>query len=531
MAETTIPAETTSSGLDVSAAYVDATVQAADYLVALPVLGPLIMGALCLMLRRNQQLQPGLAGLTLAAVFIGNLVLTHRVMTEGPVFMAMGRWFPPFGITFNADGLGAFLALAASFVGLVCVIYSARSVDSDGRRYGFYPFLLFLVCGVSGAFLTGDIFNLYVWFEVLLISSFGLIILGNSHAQLDGAVKYAFLNLVATTLFLIAVGYTYGVFGTLNMADLAVQVADTPDAPVVTISLLFLFAFAMKAAAFPLNFWLPASYHTPNIVTAALFAGLLTKVGVYALIRIGGMLFPESLITFNEVLVWVAALTTVLGAVGALGSSDIRKLLGFLVLSGIGAMFVGIAVGGPIGLAGAVLYAVHSIVVMAALYLAAGVIGRMNGSFELSEVGGLYRASPFFAALFLILVFALSGLPPFSGFWPKVLLVRGALEAGEGWLTFAYLAASFISMIAIGRVWLFAFWRSDLPSGPAPVVALEQGEQAAYVTPIFLLVVIVVGLGVIANPGLELAGLAAVGILDPIGYVEAVSPVIPQVMP
>ncbi|MBV6656224.1 MAG: Na+/H+ antiporter subunit D [Devosiaceae bacterium] len=527
--ETSSSSSSGSSYVDVSVAYVDAPIEVIDYLVVFPVIGPLIMGALCLMLRRSQHLQPGLAGITLAAVFAGNVALAARVMADGPVFMAMSRWHPPFGISFNADALGVFLALSASLVALVCTIYSARSVDSDGRRYGFYPFLLFLTAGVSGAFLTGDIFNLYVWFEVLLISSFGLIILGNAHAQLDGAVKYAFLNLIATTLFLIAVGYTYGLFGTLNMADLTIQIAQTPDAPIGTISFLFVFAFAMKAAAFPLNFWLPASYHTPNIVSSALFAALLTKVGVYALIRVGGMLFAGSFVTFETVLVWVAASTAVLGAVGALGSSDIRKLLGFLVLSGIGAMFVGIAVSTPVGIAGAVLYAVHSIVVMAALYLAAGVIGRMTGSFQLHDVAGLYRASPLFAALFLILVFAVSGLPPFSGFWPKVLLVRATLEAGEGWLTFAYLLSSFIAMIAIGRVWLFAFWRDARKGGSSSgaVMALDEGERRAYISPILLLVIVVVGLGLVANPALELAGQTAVGIIDPTAYITAVSPVLP----
>lgn len=520
-------AGTTEYTVDYTVAYVDATVPLADYLVVAPVVAPLILSALCLMLRRNQAIQPWIAGITLAAVFIGNIALTMRVMESGPVFMAMGRWLPPFGISFNADALGVIMALTASLVALVCVIYSAVSVDGDGRRYGFYPFLLMLTSGVSGAFLTADLFNLYVWFEVLLISSFGLIILGNTRGQLDGAIKYAFLNLVATTVFLIGVGYTYGLFGTLNMADLALRIAERPEAPTMTLAMLFIFAFGMKAAAFPVNFWLPASYHTPNIVTSAIFAGLLTKVGVYALLRIVAMLFPGALETFQDVLLWVAALTAILGAVGALASSDMRKLLGFLVLSGIGAMFVGIAVATPTGLAGTILYAVHSILVMAALYLAVGVIGRMNGSFDLHHVGGLYRASPFFAALFLILVFAVSGLPPFSGFWPKVLLVRSSMEAGHGLLTAAYLVSSFIAMIAIGRVWLFAFWRNDHGGTAIKLASLSAIEQRSYIWPILVLVVAIIGLGIIANPAIELAGMGAVGLLNPSTYIEAISPVAP----
>ncbi|MFK7793393.1 MAG: Na+/H+ antiporter subunit D [Devosiaceae bacterium] len=522
---------TSSSSVDLSVAYVDATITAADYLVIMPVIAPLIMSAFALMLRRQPHLHPWIAGITLGVVFLGNIALTARVMETGPVFMAMGRWLPPFGISFNADALGVIMALTASLVALVCVIYSAKSVDGDGRRYGFYPFLLMLTSGVSGAFLTADLFNLYVWFEVLLISSFGLIVLGNSHAQLDGAIKYAFLNLVATTLFLVAVGYTYGLFGTLNMADLALRITESQDAdlglPILTVAMLFVFAFAMKAAAFPLNFWLPASYHTPNIVTSAIFAALLTKVGIYAMLRVGGMLYPGSFATFQDVLVWVAASTSILGALGALASTDIRKVMGFLVLSGIGAMFVGIAVATPDGLRGAILYAVHSILVMAALYLATGVIARMTGSFDIRSTAGIYRVSPFFAALFLVLVFAISGLPPFSGFWPKLILVRSSMEAGQGWLTAAYLLASFMSMIAIGRVWLFAFWRNDLNGSQAVVSALSLEEARAYITPIAVLVVAIIGLGIIANPAIHLASLAAISIVDPTAYITAISPVAP----
>ena len=214
-----------------------------------------------------------------------------------------------------------------------------KTVSSSGRRYGFYPFLLLLMTGVCGSFLTADVFNLYVWFEVLLISSYGLLILGNDRIQLDGAVKYGVLNLVGTNLFLIATGLLYGIFGTLNMADIAVKV-DALDNPasgtLATVAALYFLAFAMKAAAFPVNFWLPASYHTPNIVVSAVFAGLLTKVGVYALIRIFVLILPESLNYMADVIGIVAIATLITGALGALAQSEIRRLLGYLVIAGIG---------------------------------------------------------------------------------------------------------------------------------------------------------------------------------------------------
>ena len=276
--------------------------------------------------------------------------------------------------------------------------------------------------GVCGAFITGDIFNLYVWFEVLLISSYGLLVLGNDRIQLDGAVKYGVLNLIGTNLFLIATGLLYGIFGTLNMADLAQKVAalDNPaSGTLATVAALYFLAFAMKAAAFPVNFWLPASYHTPNIVVSAVFAGLLTKVGVYALIRIFVLILPASRGYMADVIALVAIATLLTGALGALAQSEVRRLLGYLVIAGIGSMLAGVAVGSTLAVSGAIFYAVHSIIVMTALYLAAGIMNLMAGSYDLRKLGGLYQKSAAFAGVFLVLGFAVSGLPPFSGFWPK----------------------------------------------------------------------------------------------------------------
>jgi multicomponent Na+:H+ antiporter subunit D len=272
---------------DLSVAFVMEPLAAADWLIPGPVVFCLLVGSILLMLRKRTDLQPLIAIPALVVLCAMTLGLLAHVVSNGTVTMTMGRWLPPFGISFTVDAMGAFFAATSSLVALAAGIYGRGDVDHSGRRYGFYPFLLLIMAGVLGAFMTGDIFNLYVWFEVLLISSFGLLVLGNERAQLDGGVKYAFLNLIATTLFLIATGYLYGLFGTLNMADIAIKATELRGtAPLMTLVTLFLLAFAMKAAAFPVNFWLPASYHTPRLVVSALFAGLLTKVGIYALLRI-----------------------------------------------------------------------------------------------------------------------------------------------------------------------------------------------------------------------------------------------------
>jgi multicomponent Na+:H+ antiporter subunit D len=509
---------------DLSVAFVMEPLAAADWLIPGPVVFCLLVGSILLMLRKRTDLQPLIAIPALVVLCAMTLGLLAHVVSNGTVTMTMGRWLPPFGISFTVDAMGAFFAATSSLVALAAGIYGRGDVDHSGRRYGFYPFLLLIMAGVLGAFMTGDIFNLYVWFEVLLISSFGLLVLGNERAQLDGGVKYAFLNLIATTLFLIATGYLYGLFGTLNMADIAIKATELRGtAPLMTLVTLFLLAFAMKAAAFPVNFWLPASYHTPRLVVSALFAGLLTKVGIYALLRILGMLVPVEREELSLIIAIVAALTMVLGVMGALAQNDIRRAMGFLVISGIGVMMAGLALGSPAGLSGAIFYAAHSMVVMTALYFAIGIGAQLGGSFMLSSAGGLYARSAVLAFLTLMLFLSVSGLPPFSGFWPKVVLVKASLDVGAWWLAGSILVTGLLTTIAVGRIWALAYWR------PANAGALEQHAAAqslpaGAMAALAGLVVLSVGAGLWPEPVLVLAQDAALGLIDPSAYVLSVFP-------
>jgi multicomponent Na+:H+ antiporter subunit D len=511
-----------SSSTDLSAALVMTPTALADWLVILPVAWCILTGAVLMMVRRRVGAHAILAITALALLVALNAALLFHVAGNGPVTMVMGRWLPPFGIAFTVDLTGALFALTAGIVALAGAVAALDDVNDSGRRYGFYPFLMLLMAGVNGAFLTGDIFNLYVWFEVLLISSFGLLVLGSERGQIDGAVKYGFLNLMATTLFLIATGLLYGVFGTLNMADIALKAQATPDrVPLMTLTGLFVLAFGMKAAAFPVNFWLPASYHTPRLVVSALFAGLLTKVGIYALIRVGVMLFPLSLDRLTVVLSIVAALTMLTGVFGALAQTDIRRLLGFLVISGIGAMLAGIALGGPEAIGGTVFYALHSIIVMTALYFAAGLAARAGGSSSLAALGGIYRSHPLLAALSLMLFFSVSGLPPFSGFWPKVMLVKAALGQGAGWLAASLLLAGFLTTIATARIFLFAYWRPapEVPAGTTPVPV-----PGVVLWPLAGLTTLSLCVGLYPEPLLVLVRAAAVTLADPADYIRSVFP-------
>lgn len=509
---------------DLSVAYTMDKVAAADWLVAAPVIWCILVGSLLLMLRKHTRIQPLIAIPALGILALMTLGLLGHVIQNGTVTMTMGRWLPPFGISFTVDLLGAFFAATSALVALGAGIYGRSDVDDTGRRYGFYPFLLLIMAGILGAFMTGDIFNLYVWFEVLLISSFGLLVLGSERKQLDGAVKYAFLNLIATTLFLVATGYLYGLFGTLNMADIAVKASELRGtAPLMTLVTLYLLAFAMKAAAFPVNFWLPASYHTPRLVVSALFAGLLTKVGIYALLRILGMLFPFEREELSFLIAITAALTMVLGVIGALAQNDIRRSLGFLVISGIGVMMAGLALGSPAGLSGAIFYAAHSMVVMTALYFAAGIGARLGGSFELTTAGGLYARNAFLAAMTLILFLSVAGLPPFSGLWPKIMLVKASLDIGAWWLAASILVTGFLTTITVGRIWVLAYWRPAPGGDNAETlpISLPAGATVALAG----LVAITIAAGVWPEPVMALAQDAARGLIDPSAYVLSVFPV------
>jgi len=513
-------AASTSPPVDFSAALVMTPTAPAEWLVILPVAWCLAIGALLVMLRRPIGLHPTIAVAGLVGLVVIDGLLLHQIVRHGPMTMMMGRWLPPFGIAFTADLMGALFALVAAIVALAAGIFSIADINDSGRRYGFYPLLMVLMAGVSGAFLTGDIFNLYVWFEVLLISSFGLLVLGSEREQIDASVKYGFLNLVATTLFLIATGYLYAVFGTLNMADIARKAEELRSiAPLMTLAGLYMLAFAMKAAAFPVNFWLPASYHTPRVVVSALFAGLLTKVGIYALIRVMVMLFPVEREELSLVLAIAGALTMFVGAFGALAQTDFRRLLGFLIISGIGSVLAGVGVGGPGGIGGAIFYSLHSMLVMTGLYFASGIAMRLGGSSSIVTLSGLYRRNVGFAALTLMLCFAVSGLPPFSGFWPKVMLVKAALDIGAWWLAAALLIAGFLTTIATGRLFLLAYWR-DGTTLAVNVAALP----AATVAPLAALTLVALLIGLYPEPLLSAVQSAAAGLADPSAYEKSVFP-------
>jgi multicomponent Na+:H+ antiporter subunit D len=482
----------------------------ADWLVILPLILCLAGGAGLLVLRRLLTWQPWLCLAIVFGTMICDGILLERILTTGPVSMTMGKWLPPFGISFTADAMGALFVTASSFVGIAVVLNLMTDAPENAVRDGLYPLVLLLLAGVSGAFLTGDLFNLYVWFEVKLIASFGLVVLAGNPLQLDGAVKYGVINVVATALFLAALGLLYGDLGTLNMADLIGAAAKSDPLPLTALAALFVLAFGMKAAVFPVNTWLPASYHAPPAAISALVGGVLTKVGVYALLRLLIMILPIERAILAPAMTALAIATMLLGPLSAIAETNLRRAVGFLLIGGVGVAITGVVTGGAVF--GAVVYVAHSILTIAALYLVAGLIERATGTTDTREMGGLYAASSSLSILFFVLVMAIAGIPPFLGFWPKLLLLQGYFADGDWLLVFSLLLSSLLTLIAGARLWSHIFWRPRREP-----IARPSGRGAA-----ILLTGTVLLLGLAPSLLIRAGDVAAKDLLNPSRYIAAV---------
>jgi multicomponent Na+:H+ antiporter subunit D len=488
-------------------------------LLVIPILLPLGTAAVAFLCWRRPRLQQALSRWGAAGLLATSIALCAAVWKRGILAVQAGSWPAPFGITLVADLLAAIMVALVGVVGLAVVVYSTSDVDDRRRAYGYHPFVQVLLAGVCGAFLTGDLFNLYVWFEVMLISSFALLALGGERAQIEGSIKYLTLNLMCSALFLAAVGILYGLTGTLNMAELAVRLRELPQPRVVTpTALLLLVAFGIKAAVFPLFFWLPAAYHTPPAAVSALFAGLLTKVGVYALIRTFTLLFTHDTGLTHRLLLVIAVLTMMSGVLGAIAQADFRRILSFHIVSQIGYMILGLALLAPLALAGSVFYVTHHILVKTNLFLVSGIVHRLRGSFELRSLGGLWRERPGVALLFLVPALSLAGMPPLSGFFAKLALVRASLEAREYAVAAVALAVGLLTLFSMTKIFGEAFWKAPEEAPPAPAARAD----ATLVAPVAGLAALTVLLGLLAGPAFAVAQEIARQLLDPSAYVAAV---------
>ncbi|WP_369132442.1 Na+/H+ antiporter subunit D [Modestobacter sp. I12A-02662] len=433
-------------------------------LAPLPVLLPLLGAAGTLLVGRHPAVQRVLSVVVLIAVLSVSVVLLLRADALGATAVSVGGWPVPLGIVLVVDRLSALMLVVASAVALGVLVFAVGQGATDGSEQTplsvFHPTFLVLVAGVSNAFLAGDLFNLYVGFEILLMASYVLLTLGGTAPRIRGGITYVVVSLMSSLVFLAAIGLVYAATGTVNLAQLAVRLGELPAGTQVLLQSMLLVAFCIKAAVFPLSAWLPDSYPTAPAPVTAVFAGLLTKVGVYAIIRTQTLLFPGG--ALDTVLMCAALATMLIGILGAIAQTDIRRILSFTLVSHIGYMVFGIGLATSAGLAGAIFYVAHHIAIQTTLFLVAGLVERQGGSTAVDRLGGLAKASPLLAVLFFVPAMNLAGIPPFSGFIGKLGLLRAGVAEGSPLalvLVAGGVVTSLLTLIAVARVWTRAFWR------------------------------------------------------------------------
>lgn len=452
-------------------------------LLPIPVLLPLLAAGLALLSGPRPRVQQLISLLTMLTVLGVGIILAIEA-NHGPVVLDAGSWAAPIGITLVADRLSSLMLVVSQIVTLAVLVYSlAQNLaddDPDVPVAIYHPTYLILIAGVSNSFLTGDLFNLYVGFEILLAASFVLITLGGTRGRTRAGTVYVVVSLVSSMIFLIGIALTYAAAGTVNMAQLSTRLREIDPSVALTIQLVLLVAFGIKAAVFPLSAWLPDSYPTAPAPVTAVFAGLLTKVGIYALIRLQVLLFPGRGV--DNLLTVVGIATMIVGILGALTQEDIRRLLSFTLVSHIGFMIWGLALVNREGLAAAVFYAAHHILVQTAMFLIIGLIERERGATSLRRLGGIAKSHPWISILFFATAMNLVGIPPFPGFLGKLGLAQAAVTHG-GWQGWSLLAAgmitSFLTLYAVVKVWNFAFWqkREDEFLGEAELDKVRLARQ------------------------------------------------------
>lgn len=491
------------------------------WLVPLPVVIPLLAAGVAIALGRYPRLQRLIATTALGTSLAVSIALIVAV-DSGPIVTNVGGWVAPIGIALVIDRLSALMLAVSVAVTLAVLVYSGAQGVAD-RDEGapvsvYYPTFLVLSAGVSNAFISGDLFNLYVGFEILLASSFVLITLGGTRDRIRAGTIYVVVSLVSSLIFLTALALLYAAAGTVNIAQLAVRLAELDPGTQLVLHAMLLIAFGIKAAVFPLSAWLPDSYPTAPAPVTAVFAGLLTKVGVYAIIRTEVLLFPGG--TLSTLLLWVALATMLVGILGAVAQDDLKRLLSFTLVSHIGFMVWGVALTSESGLSAAIFYVAHHITAQTALFLVAGLMERIGGTTSLTRLGSLARLAPGVAILFLIAAMNLGGIPPLTGFLGKVGLLQAAAQNGTpmAWaLVAGGLVTSLLTLYAMTKAWNMAFWQTaEHEPEPRPVSRTMRGAAGS-------LVALSLGLVVVAGPLVDYTDRAARDLLLR-SYIDAVLP-------
>ncbi|AOV06638.1 Na+/H+ antiporter subunit D [Sporosarcina ureilytica] len=486
-------------------------------IVAMPMMIPLLTGIILVFLRPFVKVQRVVSFLALVATAIVSMILLNRIQTNGILRLDFGGWKPPYGILFVADSFSVLLVLTTAIVSAIVLLYAFSSIGARRENMFFYPFSLLLIAGVNGSFLTGDLFNLFVCFEVMLLASYVLITMGGKKIQLVESIKYVAINVLSSWFFLLGIAYLYGTVGTLNMAHLSARIAEVGQGPLLTIiSMIFLIVFSLKSGLL-LYFWLPGSYSAPPTAIAALFGALLTKVGIYAMFRTFTLIFYHEPSITHTMIGVMAAITLIGGSIGALAYQDIRQIVSYNVVITVGFILVGLAVSTEIAFQGAIFYLVHDMLIKALLFMLAGTMIYLTGKSRIEEMSGLIQNYPLLGWLFFLTTLSLAGIPPLSGFLGKLYVGQGAVEAGSYVLLgLAFLSGMFV-LYSLLRIFMNTFWGETIISEDD-----EVPLQKRLLIPCVVLGIATIALGVGAESILVYVEDAAYTLMNPEVYVDAV---------
>lgn len=487
-------------------------------ILALPIIAPLLGAALTITLR-NLMIQRIISFISLATSLVSAIIITIDVSRDTDIAVSrLGGWPANIAITLVADRLAAMLLLISVSLLVIVLCFAIGQSSRDEHSPFYHPIYLTLAAGISQAFLAGDLFNLFVAFELMLMSSYVLLTLDGTNKQIKSGITYVVLNVLKSLLLLTAVGLIFAATGSVSMSELPELLATLPLGVRTGLNLLLLIAFGIKAAVFPLYFWLPDSYPTAPSSVTAVFAGLLTKVGVYGIIRTETLLFPGNQ---ADLLMWIAGFTMVVGVIGALAQTQMKRILSFHIVSQIGYIVMGIAMGTKVALTATAFYLMHHIPVKASLFLVEGIVERETGETEFDKVGGLARRSGYFAVLFMIPALSLAGLPPFSGFLAKYSLIRAGFDEDQWIIIGIAIFVSLLTLISMTKIWIGLFWGEIMPPVPAERIGILRHHRLMSLSSV-VLIGGTICVALMASSLYEFCLGAAEQLGDPMKYVKAV---------
>jgi len=489
--------------------------------ILLPIVLPLCAMVLMILTRRWLVAQYLISMASMTVLVVNAILMLTSLSTTGYLVYQASGWPAPFGITLIADYFSVIMLLAIATVGWLVMVYAIGFMDMERKKAGFFILVQGLFAGVNGALITGDLFNLYVWFEVMIMASFVLITHGAEKQQLRGAVKYVVLNLVGSVFLVSTVGLVYAKTGTLNMAQLASMIQQQGSAGLMNSHLmLFFIAFGIKAAVFPFFFWLPASYPTTPIAITAFFSATLTKVGVYTIIRFYSLFVVQDDFAWKEIILWVAAATMVFGVLMAASSFDFRKILSFHIISQIGYMIMGLGIFTVTGLAGAIFFIVHNMFSKTAAFMAGGLVYKLKGTYDLKKTGWIYKEKPLYALLFFLPALSLAGLPPTPGFFGKLFLIMAGFGSGDWAITITALAVSIFTLFSMVKIWNEVYWKKS-PEQVAGVSGTEKTQNLSVAATLGIVVLMLL-MGLFAGVLYGYFSRAATQLINVQAYIDAV---------